>query len=364
MKKLLTLLAGSTLAFYMQGCSDNATSADDDTPLSKGSVYVYTSEWTAKSGELRWIDEDGKLSKKSVEFYQDSKIVGVDGNLFVLEGSGTDNLILVDPSTNEKKWEKSLEDLANPKDVVKANKDEVWVALEGVSNFIKVAVKDGKIVKTVKTDGFEIKKGQSPHLVDFETRNDTLFGLFQRYTSTPSDDGYPKMDYSTPGLLAMYKLEDGSLLDTVQLVKNNPQVMGFAKGKLYVGSVGDYATADMYGIEVVDLAKKKSSAVVDGKSLGGGVYAMAFDSKDGLAYVAVYEGWGKITLAEVDLNEKKVKAIKGVSNITGSLAYDEADGVLYIGNDDAVYTYEDDKLNKVESAVKDVLPPYNITIVR
>lgn len=362
MKKLLTLLAGSTLAFYMQGCSDNGTSADDDKPVSKGSVYVFCSQYPA--GELRWIDEDGKLSKNSVEFYQDSKIVGVDGNLFVLEGSGTDNLILVDPSTNEKKWEKSLEDLANPKDVVKANKDEVWVALEGVSNFIKVAVKDGEITKTIKTDGFEVKKGQAPHLVDFETRNDTLFGLFQRYTSTPSDNGYPKMDYSTPGLLAMYKLEDGSLLDTVQLVKNNPQVMGFAKGKLYVGSIGDYATADMYGIEVVDLGKKKSSVVVDGEKLGGGVYAMAFNSNEGKAYVAAYKKWGDVPLAEVDLSEKSVKTIKGVSNVKGSLFFDEATETLYIGNEDYLYTYEDDELNKVENAAKDALPPYNITIVR
>ena len=358
MKKFLTLLAGSSLAFYMQGCSDNGSSADDK-PLSKGSVYVYTSEWTSATGDLLWIDEDGKLSKDKLEFYQDSRIVGVDGNLFVLEGMGKDNIVLIDPSNNEKKWQKSLEDLANPSDVVKANKDEVWVALKDISKLIKVSVKDGEVTKTVKTDAFEVKKGEAPHVIDLVTRHDTLFALFQRYIP-----GNPSYDYSNLGLLAMYKLDDGKLLDTVRLEKNNPQAMGFAKGKLYVGSLGDYATEKMYGIEVVDLAKKKSSVVVDGKTLGGGAYAMAFNSKDGVAYVAVYEGWGKITLAEVDLSEKSVKTIEGVSNITGSLAYDEASGVLYVGNEDYVYTYEDGKLSKVENAVKDVLPPYSITIVR
>ena len=33
MKKLLTLLAGSTLALYMQGCSDSGTSANNDNPF-------------------------------------------------------------------------------------------------------------------------------------------------------------------------------------------------------------------------------------------------------------------------------------------------------------------------------------------
>lgn len=363
MKKLLTLLAGSTLALYMQGCSDNGTSANDDKPVSKGSVYVHCSKYPA--GELRWVDEDGKLSKDTLSFYNDSKIVGVDGNLFVLERMYADNLVLVDPTTNERKWTQSLDDLANPSDVVKANDDEVWVALDGVSKLIKVAVKDGKVKKTVKTKDFAQGEEGTPHLVDLETRNDTLFALFGRYVV----DGY-NSTYPAKGLLAMYKLDDGELLDTIKLAAKNPQAMGFAKGKLYVASVGAYNPetygydSDDAGIEAVDLDKKKSSLIVDGKKLGGGVWAFAVNAKEGKAYVGVYKTWSDLPLAEVDLSEKTVKSIKGITAIHGSLFFDDATETLYIGNEDYLYTYEDGELNKVENASKDALPPYNITVVR
>jgi hypothetical protein len=371
MKKLLTLLAGSTLAFYMQGCSDNGTSANDDNPLSKGSVYVYTSDYKSQSGELRWIDEDGKLSEKSLEFNQDSKIVSANGKLFVLERFGADNLALVDPEENKTKWQKKLDANANPSDVVKANDNEVWVALDGAAKFIKVSVEDGEITKTVKTKDFCEGDACTPNLVDFEVSGDTLFALFQRLAN---------YTYVNKGLLAMYKLSNGELLDTITLAKKNPIAMAFAKGKLYVASTGvygnDYETYaswtdadDARGIEVVDLSKKKSSMVVDGEKLGGGVTAFAVDSKNGIAYAAIYkDSKGNVPLVEVDLEKKSVKTIKGVSDVEGSLFFDEKSGVLYIGDrksgESAVYTYEDGEVTKIETATEDVLPIYNITVVR
>ena len=166
-----------------------------------------------------------------------------------------------------------------------------------------------------------------------------------------------------PGLIALYTLDEGKLLDTIRLAKYNPQTMGFAKGKLYVGSIAGYSTEDN-GIEVVDLAKKKSSVVVDGKKLGGGVFSMALNSDDGIAYVAVYEAWGTITLAQVNLSDKSIKKIKGISNIIGSLAYDSDAETLYIGNDDYFYSYKGDKVEKIENAAKDALQPYGIAILK
>ena len=119
MKKFLMLATASSLALYMTACSDNSTSADDD-PLKPASVYVFGSDM--KSGELRWVNEDG-ISDKSLQFHKDSKIIGIDGNLFVLERFGADNLALVDASENEVSWQVDFEDGDNPSDVVKANKD-------------------------------------------------------------------------------------------------------------------------------------------------------------------------------------------------------------------------------------------------
>ena len=358
MKKLLTLLAGSSLAFYMQACSDS-TSADDD-PLKPGSVYVFGSDY--KTGELRWVLEDG-VSDKKLSFNQDSKLVGIDGNLFVLERLAADNLALVDVSEDKVKWQIDLDDASNPSDVVKANKDEVWVALEGAAKFVKISVKDGKVTKTVETKKFNQGKATTPNLVDFEVSGDTLFALFQR------SENYA---YPAPGLLALYKLDNGDLLDTIKLAKKNPTAMGFAQGKLYIASQGEYnenygTDADeARGIEVVDFAKKSSSLVVDGKKLGGGVYAFAVDSEEGVAYAAVYKGFGDVPLMKVDLSKKDAKAVSDVNDVEGSLFFDDVDGVLYIGDRGSkggLYKYDNGKVTKIESP-KEMLPVYSIAIVR
>jgi sugar lactone lactonase YvrE len=359
MKKLLTLLAGSSLAFYMQACSDNSTSADDD-PLKPGSVYVFGSDY--KTGELRWVLEDG-VSDKKLSFNQDSKLVGIDGNLFVLERLAADNLALVDVSENKVKWQIDLDDASNPSDVVKANKDEVWVALEGAAKFVKIAVKDGKVTKTVETKKFNQGKATTPNLVDLEVSGDTLFALFQR------SENYA---YPAPGLLAMYKLDNGDLLDTIKLAKKNPTAMGFAQGKLYVASQGEYnenygTDADeARGIEEIDLSKKTSSLVVSGKKIGGGVYAFAVDSEENVAYAAAYKGYGDVPLMKIDLSKKEAKAVSDVSDVEGSLFFDDVDGVLYIGDRGAkggLYKYDSGKVTKVESP-KEMLPVYSIAIVR
>ncbi|OWV16872.1 hypothetical protein B7990_11345 [Fibrobacter sp. UWB4] len=353
MKKLLTLLAGSTLALYMQGCSDSGTSANDGNPF-KASVYVFGSN-RSDAGELRWIDEDGEVSEAKVSLYQDSRIFPIDGKIFVLEGLSIDNISVFDPSKNKVTAQIKLDDSSNPVDVVKANDDEVWVALQNAPKIVKVSVEKKKVINKIKTKDFIQGKAISPNVVDLEVTGDTLIALFQRMDE---NWGTP-----APGLIALYTLDEGKLLDTIRLAKYNPQTMGFAKGKLYVGSIAGYSTEDN-GIEVVDLAKKKSSVVVDGKKLGGGVFSMALNSDDGIAYVAVYEAWGTITLAQVNLSDKSIKKIKGISNIIGSLAYDSDAETLYIGNDDYFYSYKGDKVEKIENAAKDALQPYGIAILK
>lgn len=358
MKKFLMLATASSLALYMTACSDNSTSADDD-PLKPASVYVFGSDY--KTGELRWVNEDD-VSDKSLQFNQDSKIIGIDGDLFVLERIGADNLALVDASENKVKWQIELDDGANPSDVVKANKDEVWVALEGAAKFVKVSVKDGKITKTVETKKFNQGEAKTPNLVDFEVSGDTLFALFQR------SENYT---YPAPGLLAMYTLKDGELLDTIKLAKKNPMAMGFAKGRLFIASQGEYNASygtdadEARGIEVVVFDKKKTSMVVDGTKLGGGVYAFAVDP-EGVGYAAVYKGYGDVPLAKVDLSEKSVKTVSEVSDVEGSLVFDDVDGVLYVGDRGSkggLYSYDGKKATKIDSP-KDMLPVYGIALVR
>ncbi len=327
-------------------------------------TYVFGSDYT--TGELRWI-VDGKISAKSIQLNQDSKVISAGENIFVLERYGADNIVLIDQKGQKIKWQQSFETNDNPSDVVKASDTEVWVGLEGPNKIVKVAVADGKVTKTIKTDDFAKAEGQFANVVDLEVSGDTLFALFRRAVA-----GWPA-GYPDPGLLAMYKLNDGTLLDTIRLAKVDPSAMAFVNGKLYVASAGQYDASgatladDTRGIEVVDFAKKASTTVVDGTKLGGGISSFAVDAKNGIAYAAIYKNYGDVPLVQVDLSAKTVTSIAGVSDVEGSLAFDAATSSLYIGDrvygSEAVYVYKAGKVSKLETAAG-VLPPYSITIMK
>lgn len=362
--KYLTLLAASSLAFFMQACGDDSSSsASEEDPIETSSTaFVFGSDY--KAGELRWI-EDGKISKEKLEFYQDSKVISAGKNVFVLERSGADNVNMIDVEKKSVAWQVSLDDYSNPSDIVLANSKEAWVAMADAEKFVKISLKDGEVLKTVKTGDFTTKGGSAPNLVDFEVSGDTLFAIFQRYVMDAETwvTTFPK------GLLAMYDLNDGSLLDTIQLATKNPMAVKVVKGKVYVATQGeynaDYGTDadDKRGIEKISLSKKSSSVFVSGKTLGGGVSGLVADYKAGVLYASVYKSYGDVPVVEIDVAEGSSKTVDGIADAEGGMALG-ADGLLYVGDRsygaEAVYTYDGSKASKVESAAKDALPPYSI----
>ena len=175
----------------------------------------------------------------------------------------------------------------------------------------------------------------TPYAADLEVSGDTLFAVFQRYEL--ADDGFSAI-FKDPGLLAMYKLSDGTLLDTITLVTKNPQVVKVVNGNVFVGTQGEYNASwgidadENRGIEKVDLKKKKSELWVSGTLLGGGVYMMDVDPISGKAVVAVYKAYQNVPAAEVDLNDKSVKRIDGVVDASGGIYYDRKGELFYIGD--------------------------------
>ena len=175
----------------------------------------------------------------------------------------------------------------------------------------------------------------TPFAADIEVSGDTLFAVFQRYEV--GADGYSAI-FNDPGLLAMYKLSDGTLLDTIPLLTKNPQAVKVVKGNVYVGTQGEYNASwgidadENRGIEKIDLKKKKSELWVSGTLLGGGVYMMDVDPISGKAVVAVYKAYQNVPAAEVDLNDKSVKRIDGVVDASGGVYYDTKGELFYIGD--------------------------------
>ena len=327
---------------------------------------VFGSDYT--TGELRWIDADGKISTGSLAFFQDSRVVANGSDLYVLESMGADNITLIDAAklSGDGKdaivWQASLDDGSNPVDMA-FDGNSAWVALQNADSLVKISTADGKVVKSIKTGKFSYEGEKSPYVADIELNDGKLYVLMQRYTMDAATwvTTYPK------GILAIYDAESGELKDTVVLATQNPTAMAFDNGKLYVATKGEYNASygtdadDKRGIELVDLSKKSSSLVISGEKIGAGVHAFVVEK--GIGYVAVYKGYGTVPLAKVDLAKGSVETIEGIADAEGSIVV--KDGVVYVGDrsygNEKVLVYKNGDVTGIDQP-EGALAPYNITL--
>lgn len=368
-KQSFAALSIASLVF-MTACGDDSSSssAPEEVEVSVAGV-VFGSDY--KTGELRWIDKDGEISKKSLSFHQDSKVVTNGADLYVLERKGADNITKIDPDKLESEgkkavvWQVSLDDESNPTDMA-FDGDQAWVALQNADSLVKISTKDGKVKKSIKTGKFAYEGETSPYVADIELDNGNLYVLMQRYTMDLStwETTYPR------GLLAVYDASNGDLIDTIQLKTKNPSSLAVVDGQVFVATHGEYNAASgtdadsKRGIEKVNVSKKKSEVMISGEKLGGGVASMVVE--DEIAYVAINLGYDKNyaavqSLKKVNLSSKKVEDIDGFTDMSGSMAID--DGLLYVGDRgaSAVVTWNGKKKNTIKQP-KGALPPYNIAL--
>lgn len=367
-KQSFAALSIASLVF-MTACGDDSSSssAPEEVEVSVAGV-VFGSDYS--TGELRWIDKDGEISKKSLSFHQDSKVVTNGADLYVLERKGADNITKIDPDKLESEgkkavvWQVSLDDDANPTDMA-FDGDQAWVALQNADSLVKISTKDGKVKKSIKTGKFAYEGETSPYVADIELDDGSLYVLFQRYTMDENwVTTYPK------GLLAIYDASSGDLKDTIQLKTKNPSTIAIVDGEVYVATHGEYNAANgtdadsKRGIEKVNVSKKKSEVMISGEKLGGGVASMVVE--DEIAYVAINLGYDENyaavqSLKKVNLSSKKVEDIDGFTDMSGSMAID--DGLLYVGDRgaSAVVTWNGKKKNTIKQP-KGALPPYNIAL--
>ncbi len=209
----------------------------------------------------------------------------------------------------------------------------------------------------------------TPNLADLEISGDTLFAIFQRQTASFS--------IPTVGLLALYNLESGELLDTISLATKNPYMVKVAGGTVYVATAGEYdpvtwglpADANR-GIEKVDLQKKSSSLFVSGTKLGGGAQDFVVNKNGDKGYVSVYKSYGNTIVVEIDLLTGSVKEINGIKDASGSLEYDSENNLLYIGErllDNemhiGLFTYDGIKLDSLTDPESEFRQPSSIKVI-
>ena len=333
-KKILTLLASMSLAFFMSACGDDNSSGAsvdcldnesclDDDLSSSSDDGESSSSVKAKSSSSQKAKSSSSEKAKSSSSKKDDK-----------------------SSSSEKKDSSSSAKLsssekANSSSSAKSSSSEAKSSSsEAKSSSSEVASSSSE--EPESSSSVELKVtflSETPNAADLEVSGDTLFAVFQRYV--PVTGG---ADFKEPGLLAMYKLSDGTLLDTITLATKNPQAVKMVKGSLYVGTTGGTYNSswgtdadEERGIEKVDLKNKKSELWVSGTQLGAGVYMMEADPKKGKIYVVINKGYdadfnANMPVMEVDVATKAVKSVGDVSDGSGTLFVDATTGKLYIGD--------------------------------
>ena len=313
-KKILTSLAAVSLAFYLGACGDdnkmstapNVECLDNENCLDDAS----SDSNDAKSSSSVKKDEKSSSSEKKAESSSSEKKDETS-------------------SSSEKKDESSSSEGETKGDKDVSSSSEASSEAESSSSEASEEPESSSSVELKVT-----YLSETPNAADLEVSGDTLFAVFQRYVPVTG-----AADFKDPGLLAIYKLSDGTLLDTIPLLTKNPMSVKVVGGNVYVGTQGEYNPAtwgcdadENRGIEKIDLKKKKSELWVSGEKLGGGVNSMEVNATDGKIYVAVYKAYGTVPVVEVDVASKSVKSVGDVMDGSGGLFYDADAKLLYIGD--------------------------------
>ncbi len=304
-KKILTTLAALSFAFYLGACGDDNSSSASIECLDNENCL--DDELSSDSDEA-----ESSSSAKSTKAKSSSSVKA--------------------KSSSSEKAKSSSSEKAKSSSSAKAKSSSSEEILDESSS--SEASEEPESSSSVELKVTYL--AESPFAADLEVSGDTLFAVFQRYEV--GADGYSAI-FHDPGLLALYKLSDGTLLDTITLVTTNPMAVKVVKGNVYVGTQGEYDPVtwgipadENRGIEKVDLKKKKSELWVSGTQLGGGVYMMDVDPVSGKAVVAVYKAYQNVPAVEVDLASKSVKSIDGIVDASGSVYYDRKGELFYIGD--------------------------------
>ena len=332
-KKILTLLTAMSFAFFMSACGDDNSSSVG--------VDCLDNENCLEDDLSSSSDDDESSSSVKAKSSSSQKGKSSSSEKATSSSSKKDDK----SSSSEKKdssssAKSSSSEKANSSSSAKSSSSEAKSSSSEAKSSSSEAVSSSS-EEPESSSSVELKVtflSETPNAADLEVSGDTLFAIFQRsYTGEDFN-----MKYDDNGLLALYKLSDGTLLDTITLATKNPQAVKMVKGSLYVATLGEYNAMwgtdadDERGIEKVDLKNKKSEIWVGGSALGAGAFMMEVNPKSGKAYVTINKGYdadynADMPVVEVDLASKTVKSVGDVTDGSGALFVDVT-GKLYIGD--------------------------------
>lgn len=317
-RKILTLLTAASFALFFGACGDDNSASSNGPEISCLDTDDCLDEDLSSADDEPSSSSSKKGDAKSSSSVKDSKDENKSSSSVKKDNDESKS------SSSETKDDKSSDsksESSNSKGDSSSSETQESSSSEASESSSSEEVKPVEYANT------------TPNLADLEVSGDTLFAVFQRQNS----------DYSIThnGLLAMYKLSDGTLLDTIQLATKNPSAVKVAGGNVYVATAGAYGAGyslpadNNRGIEKVDLSKKTSSLFIAGTKLGGGVNDFVVDAKNSKGYALIYNAYGVTPkIVEINLSAGSVIKTIGESELKdpeGSLEFDATKGILYIG---------------------------------
>lgn len=371
-RKILALLTAASFAVFFSACGDDSSSSgpnftcddtenclDDDENLSSSEDEKQSSSSSKKNDAKSSSSVKEDKTSSSSEAKDDDK----SSSSTQEEGKSSSSTAKEESSSSEKAESSSSEAPTSSSSETASSSSEA-VSSSSEEPAESSSSEEVKPVEYANT---------TPNLADLEVSGDTLFAVFQRQNA----------DYSIThnGLLAMYKLSDGTLLDTIQLTTQNPSAVKVAGGNVYVATAGAYdafynlPADDKRGIEKVDLKKKTSSLFISATKLGGGVQDFVVDKKNNMGYATVYYGYGSVAVAEINLATGSVMTLPDFADASGSLEFDESTSTLYVGDrfmdwntgdmHIGVFAYKNGTLTAVSDAEPDeeIRMPYSIKAI-
>ena len=363
MKKSLLLVTLAAAVAALSGCSDSEGSSNGGGNESGATkIYWVASDYT--TGELRAAVDTAETAL-ALEVYQDSKVVSFDGAVFVLERMGADNVVRIDPETDEVLYQESLGAGANPYALVKADKGVGLATLFGADKVVFLDLATGKAKKSVDVSRFAADSGFANPSAALAV-GDRIYVTLERLVAGVTPDAN--------GMLLVFDGKKQTLVDSVELHCVDPIALAESKGRLLVACKGSSTwdanwneTSNNDGsLVAVDLADMAVVELADETARNAKPSQLVSDGSN--VWVGLYRSYGDEVVAKATIGDSKAtfETVAGVVNAFGGI---DAEGdLLVVGDQDyagsGVRTFKKGKAGAVFGDADGDPAPISVAILK
>jgi len=246
------------ISILLIGCSENRNLPSQQAPSIESIVAVSLSYMYDAGNMGLYNIKDSTAYQNLLSNWTDNDVRADNGDIYVLERSGKDNVIKITGSiisASTVTYEKNIGASVNIQDIACINSTKAYVTQYGSSHVAIIDLSTGiKSNTTIDLSAYNTYAGtDSSDKVPYMARelfyNGKVYIACQRLKAPAG--GY--IQAADTSKIVVINATTDSVVKAINLVYRNPQELSIWNGKLYVGSVGIWGTNDA-GIEEIDLA--------------------------------------------------------------------------------------------------------------